>query len=231
MSKGAFKILVVEDDSDIQELIEIILLKEGYQVQLAENGKIGFDMAKRYQPDLILMDVMMPVVGGIEACKNLKENKSTKHIPVVFLTARSEEMAEIEGFAAGGDDYIAKPIRSKVLTTRINAILRRLHKTTAAQNFKLGDHTLIIDREKFVVVFDNQSMQWPRKEFELLEYLASQPYRVFTREEILSTVWGNDVYVVERTVDVHIRKIREKLKDLFIHTVKGIGYKFEAESA
>jgi len=177
---------------------------------------------------IILMDVMMPVMDGMEACRQLKEDNDTKNIPIVFLTARSEEFAELAGFEAGADDYISKPIRPRVLMSRLKAILRRGNaiQNTTHETIDFGD--LKIDRERFVIEFKGKSLQFPRKEFELLSFLASRPGRVFSRDEILENVWGNEVLVVDRTIDVHVRKIREKLEDRFIYTVKGVGYKFDA---
>ena len=170
----------------------------------------------------------MPVMDGMEACRQLKEDTDTKHIPIVFLTARSEEFAELAGFEAGADDYISKPIRPRVLMSRLKAILRRRNaiQTSTHETLEFGD--LKIDRERFVVEFMGKSLQFPRKEFELLSFLASRPGRVFSRDEILENVWGNEVLVVDRTIDVHVRKIREKLDERYIYTVKGVGYKFEA---
>jgi two-component system alkaline phosphatase synthesis response regulator PhoP len=173
------------------------------------------------------MDVMMPVMDGMEACRQLKDNPDTKNIPVIFLTARSEEFAELAGFEAGADDYIAKPVRNRVLLSRVKAILRRGNAIQHQEPEKYDFETIQIDRERFVVEYNGKALQLPRKEFELLAFLASRPGRVFSRDEILENVWGNEVLVVDRTIDVHVRKIREKLDDKFIYTVKGVGYKFE----
>ena len=222
------KILVVDDEQDILELIRHSLNKEGFEVHIAMNGQQAIDKAKQIIPDLILMDVMMPIMDGMEACRQLKEDPTTKNISIVFLTARSEEFAELAGFEAGADDYVAKPIRSRVLLSRIKALLRRQNGSSPreeSQKIEFGN--LVIDREKFVIEYNGKSLQFPRKEFELLSFLASKPGRVFSRDEILENVWGNEVLVVDRTIDVHVRKIREKLEDKFIYTVKGVGYKFE----
>jgi len=222
------KILVVDDEQDILELIRHSLNKEGFEVHIAMNGQQAIDKAKQIIPDLILMDVMMPIMDGMEACRQLKEDPTTKNISIVFLTARSEEFAELAGFEAGADDYVAKPIRSRVLLSRIKALLRRQNGSSPreeSQKIEFGN--LVIDREKFVIEYNGKSLQFPRKEFELLSFLASKPGRVFSRDEILENVWGNEVLVVDRTIDVHVRKIREKLDDKFIYTVKGVGYKFE----
>jgi two-component system alkaline phosphatase synthesis response regulator PhoP len=169
----------------------------------------------------------MPVMDGMEACRQLKDNPDTKNIPVIFLTARSEEFAELAGFEAGADDYIAKPVRNRVLLSRVKAILRRGNAIQNQEPEKYDFATIQIDRERFVVEYNGKALQLPRKEFELLAFLASRPGRVFSRDEILENVWGNEVLVVDRTIDVHVRKIREKLDDKFIYTVKGVGYKFE----
>jgi two-component system alkaline phosphatase synthesis response regulator PhoP len=226
MEKSNIKILVVDDEPDILEFIEYNLKREGYQVFLGSNGQEAIDKAKQVKPDLILLDVMMPVVDGIEACKSLRELPEFKTTFIVFLTARSEEYSEIAGFNAGADDYIAKPIKPRVLLSRINAILRRKDKDKKEeQKLQVGD--LVIDRESFLVYRGEQKIQLAKKEFELLFLLASKPGKVFTRENILEKIWGDDVLVVDRTIDVHIRKVREKLGDQYISTVKGVGYKFE----
>jgi two-component system, OmpR family, alkaline phosphatase synthesis response regulator PhoP len=228
MIKKGQKILIVDDEQDILELIRHTLNKEGFEVHVAVNGQQAIEKAKKLLPDLILMDVMMPVMDGMEACRLIKDDSSVKDIPIVFLTARSEEFAELAGFEAGADDYIAKPIRSRVLLSRIKAILRRQGSSTEVEVTKINFEDLVIDRERFMVEYQGKSLQFPRKEFELLSFLASKPGRVFSRDEILENVWGNEVLVVDRTIDVHVRKIREKLDDRFIFTVKGVGYKFEA---
>ncbi|MDP3929653.1 MAG: response regulator transcription factor [Bacteroidota bacterium] len=219
------KILVVDDEADILEFISYNLKKEGYEVYTALNGKEALPIAKKTKPDLILLDVMMPVMDGIETCKRIKADSDFDQTYVVFLTARSEDYSEIEGLDAGADDYIAKPIKPKVLITRLNAILRRKIKEMAAPSIKVKD--LFIDRESFLIYRGEQKIALARKEFELLFLLASKPGKVFTRENILEKVWGDEVLVVDRTIDVHIRKIREKLGDEYIGTVKGVGYKFE----
>jgi len=229
MLKGLPKILVVDDELDILELIRHTLAKEGFEVHVAANGAQALDQTSKVNPEIILMDVMMPVMDGMEACRQLKENPDTKNIPVVFLTARSEEFAELAGFEAGADDYIAKPIRPRVLLSRIKASLRRRNALHTPEPEAIDFGVLKIDRERFVVEFEGKALQFPRKEFELLSFLASRPGRVFSRDEILENVWGNEVLVVDRTIDVHVRKIREKLNERFIYTVKGVGYKFEIE--
>ena len=223
--ENPYKVLVVDDEADILEFIDYNLKKEGYQVFLAHNGKDAIAIAKKNKPDLILLDVMMPVMDGIETCKQIKSDPDFAKTFVVFLTARSEEFSEIAGFQAGADDYIAKPIKPRVLLTRINAILRRKVKETGETKIIAGN--IVIDRESFLVYRGDQKIQLARKEFELLFLLAGKPGKVYTREQILEKVWGDEVLVVDRTIDVHIRKIREKLGDAYIGTVKGVGYKFE----
>lgn len=224
--ENAFKVLVVDDEIDILEFIQYNLKKEGYQVYLAGNGQEALAEARRIKPDLILLDVMMPVMDGIETCKQIKADSDLKSTFVVFLTARSEEYSELAGFNAGADDYIAKPIKPRVLLSRINAILRRKTKDVADTRLTAGN--IIIDRETFLAYKNGVKIPLARKEFELLYLLASKPGKVFTRENILEKVWGDEVFVVDRTIDVHIRKLREKLGDEYIGTVKGVGYKFEA---
>lgn len=223
--QNSFKILVVDDETDILEFIQYNLKKEGYEVHLAHNGQEAITVGKKVQPDLILLDVMMPVMDGIEACKQMKADSAFDQTFIVFLTARAEEYSEIAGFSAGADDYIAKPIKPRVLLSRISAILRRKVKDVSEPKLTVGD--LIIDRETFLVYRGDQKIQLARKEFELLFLLAGKPGKVFTREYILEKVWGDEVLVVDRTIDVHIRKLREKLGDEYIGTVKGVGYKFE----
>jgi len=226
MDNSIFKVLVVDDENDILEFIQYNLKKEGYDVYLAHNGQEAIDIGHKIKPDLILLDVMMPVMDGIEACKQMKSDPDFANIFIVFLTARSEEYSEIAGFQAGADDYISKPIKPRVLVTRLNAILRRKEKVQPDTKLTVGD--IVIDRETFLVFRKGEKIQFARKEFELLFLLASKPGKVFTRDFILEKVWGDEVLVVDRTIDVHIRKIREKLGDEHIGTVKGVGYKFEA---
>lgn len=219
------KILVVDDEEDILEFISYNLKKEGYEVYTAFNGQEALELAKKIKPDLFLLDVMMPVMDGIQTCKAIKSDSNFEKSFVVFLTARAEEYLEIEGFQAGADDYVTKPIKPRVLMSRINAILRRKNKDNVVPSLKVRD--LLIDRETFMIYRGDQKIQLARKEFELLFLLATKPGKVFTREYILEKVWGEEVLVVDRTIDVHIRKIREKLGDDYIGTVKGVGYKFE----
>jgi two-component system, OmpR family, alkaline phosphatase synthesis response regulator PhoP len=228
MEKNSYKILVVDDEPDILEFITYNLKRESYEVYVAANGQEGIEKAKEINPDLIVLDVMMPVLDGIETCRRLREMPEFKSTFIVFLTARGEEYSEIAGFNAGADDYIAKPIKPRVLISRIHAILRRKDQKdqkTSPSKIQLND--LVIDKESFTVYKAGTKVQMAKKEFELLFLLASKPGKVFTRENILEKVWGDDVLVVDRTIDVHIRKIREKLGDEHISTVKGVGYKFE----
>jgi two-component system alkaline phosphatase synthesis response regulator PhoP len=220
------KILIVEDEVDIAELIEYNLTKEGYECYKASNGVEAVDMAKIIRPQLILMDIMMPEMDGIEACRQIKEEKELRDIYIAFLTARGEEYSEIAGFDAGADDYITKPIKPRVLVSRVKALLKRSKvQRDMADQITVGDIT--IDRNTYSVTQGEKELVLPKKEFELLYLLASKPGKVFTRDKILNNVWGNDVYVVDRTIDVHIRKIREKIGNSKIKTIKGVGYKFE----
>jgi two-component system alkaline phosphatase synthesis response regulator PhoP len=228
MSTAKHKILIVDDEPDIRELIEYNLKKEGYQVYTASNGLEGVAEAKRVIPDLIILDIMMPKMDGIEACRILRTMNEFKNTFMVFLTARSEEYSEIAGFNVGADDYIAKPIKPRALTSRINAILRRNSHSEEAEiknSVEIGD--LVIDREAFLVFRKGEKVVLAKKEFELLYLLASKPGKVYTREVILKSIWEDSVVVTNRTIDVHIRKLREKLGDNYVSTVKGVGYKFE----
>ena len=227
MSTAKHKILIVDDESDIRELIEYNLKKEGYQVFTASNGQEGVAEAKRVLPDLIILDIMMPKMDGIEACRILRTMNDFKNTFMVFLTARSEEYSEIAGFNVGADDYIAKPIKPRALTSRINAILRRNAQSDVEIENKLEIGDLVIDREAFLVYQRGEKVVLAKKEFELLYLLASKPGKVFTREVILKNIWEDSVVVTNRTIDVHIRKLREKLGDKYVSTVKGVGYKFE----
>jgi len=227
MSTTKHKILIVDDEPDIRELIEYNLKKEGYQVYTASNGQEGVAEAKRVLPDLIILDIMMPKMDGIEACRILRTMNDFKNTFMVFLTARSEEYSEIAGFNVGADDYIAKPIKPRALTSRINAILRRNIQSDIEIENKLEIGDLVIDREAFLVFQRGEKVVLAKKEFELLYLLASKPGKVFTREVILKNIWEDSVVVTNRTIDVHIRKLREKLGDKYVSTVKGVGYKFE----
>ena len=220
------KILVVDDEEDILEFLSYNLRAEGYDVIVADNGILAIELAKQEQPSLIILDVQMPDMDGITTCEKIREITSLKETVVTFLTARSEDYSQIAGFEAGADDYITKPIRPKVLVSRVKALLKRrgITKDTNAI-IELGD--IVIDKEKHLTTYKGQQVIFAKKEFKLLKLLISKPGKVFTREEILEKVWGTDIVVGDRTIDVHIRKLREKLADNFIKTVKGVGYKFE----
>jgi len=227
MSTAKHKILIVDDEPDIRELIEYNLKKEGYQVYTASNGQEGVTEAKRILPDLVILDIMMPKMDGIEACRILRSMNEFKNTFMVFLTARSEEYSEIAGFNVGADDYIAKPIKPRALTSRINAILRRNVQSEDHVENKVEIGDLVIDREAFLVFRKGERIVLAKKEFELLYLLASKPGKVYTRDVILKNIWEDSVVVTNRTIDVHIRKLREKLGDNYVTTVKGVGYKFE----
>ena len=225
MMQSNTTILVVDDEPDILEFIEYNLQKEGYQVITAENCREAINKAKETQPNLILLDIMMPEMDGIETCRELRAIPEFKTTMIAFLTARNEDFTQIAGFDVGADDYITKPIKPRLLTSRIKALLRR-HMGEKAENIiKVGD--IKIDREQFIVNKEGEEIFLPRKEFELLYLLASKPGKVFKREEILNKIWGKEVIVGDRTIDVHIRKLREKLGDELIRTIKGIGYKLD----
>ena len=227
MSTVKQKILIVDDEPDILELIAYNLNKEGYLYITASNGLEAIQMAKKHLPDLILLDIMMPKLDGIETCRQLRAMPEFKNTYMVFLTARSEEYSELSGFNVGADDYIAKPIKPRALISRINAILRRNTVADVAATLKLEIGDLVIDREAYLVFQNGNKITLAKKEFELLYLLASKPGKVFTREGILNSIWEESVVVTNRTIDVHIRKIREKLGDHYVTTVKGVGYKFE----
>lgn len=220
------KILVVDDEPDIREIIRYNLSLEDFDVIEAKNGSEAVKFAMSYKPHLILLDVMMPKMDGIEACKKIRKIPELNDTIVAFLTARAEDFSQVAGFDAGADDYIAKPIRPKVLISRVKALLRRVKQQET--NSKLNFSDIIIDKNGYQVLLNNQAIELPRKEFELLFLLASNPDKVFSREMILSEVWGSDVVVGDRTIDVHIRKLREKLGDERIRTLKGVGYQFVA---
>jgi two-component system, OmpR family, alkaline phosphatase synthesis response regulator PhoP len=224
-----FKILIADDEPDILEFVSYNLNKEGYQVSTAKNGAEAIELAKKIKPHLILLDIMMPELDGVEVCRELRSNPEFKNTIIAFLTARSEDYSQIVGFEVGGDDYITKPIRPRVLTSRISALLRRYSNapSDAADKDIIKIADLTIDKTKVLVFKNEEEIVLAKKEFELLYLLASRPGKVFTREEIFKVVWGNDVIVGNRTIDVHIRKIREKVGEDYIKTIKGIGYKFE----
>jgi len=225
MDKSKFHILLVDDEPDIIEFLSYNLSKEGYRISSAENGLKAIEQVNKIKPDLILMDIMMPEMDGITAVSKIKQLPGSEDIMIVFLTARSEEYSQIAGFEAGADDYVSKPIKPKVLMHRIEAMLRRLDKGKMMDKVVTRGN-LSIDSTRYVVSADGNEIVLPRKEFELLAMLASHPERVFNRDEILEKVWGKDVVVGDRTIDVHIRKIREKVGSNIIATIKGVGYKF-----
>jgi two-component system alkaline phosphatase synthesis response regulator PhoP len=227
MKKKDIKILLVDDEQDILEIVGYNLAQEGYQIVTASNGKEAIVKAKKELPHLIIMDVMMPEMDGMEACENIRKIPELSHVIITFLTARSEDYSQVAGFDAGADDYIAKPIKPKLLVSKVKALLRRLKEEEAKGSETLNVGEIEINREEYKIVKDNREIILPRKEFELFYLLASKPGKVFKREEILDKVWGNEVIVGGRTIDVHIRKLREKIGDDFFKTIKGVGYKFE----
>ena len=231
MNTTEIKILVVDDEPDIIEFLSYNLKKEGFNIYTAFNGKDAITMIQKIVPHLILLDVMMPEMDGIETCEKIRENPLNENILIVFLTARAEDYSQIAGFSAGADDYITKPIRPKVLVSRLRAILRRYGTRIMKdddQSEVLRFQNLVIDAEKHLVYIDDKELMLPRKEFKLLLLLTSKPSRVFTRDEIFDQLWGSDIFVGDRTIDVYIRKLREKLGEERIVTIKGVGYKFEA---
>ncbi len=225
MNKKDIAILLVDDEPDILEIVGYNLTAEGYNVLTAENGIEAVKLAKKKKPQLIILDVMMPEMDGIEACEQIRKLPDLQNTIITFLTARGEDYSQIAGFDAGADDYITKPIRPKVLVSKVKALLRRLSEEESSDNVvKIGN--LIINRDEYKIVKDKKEIILPRKEFELLSLLASKPGKVFKREDILDKVWGNEVIVGGRTIDVHIRKLREKIGDNSFKTIKGVGYKF-----
>jgi two-component system alkaline phosphatase synthesis response regulator PhoP len=216
-------ILIIDDEEDIRELLKYNLKKEGYLVECAENGEIGLGLMREIKPDLILLDVMMPGMDGIEVCDAIRQTPGFSDTLICFLTARNEDYSQIAGLDAGADDYVSKPVRPKVLISRINALLRRKGMLSTEET---AIKELVINREKYIVEKNGVVIHLPRKEFELLALLASRPDFVFERDVILDTVWGTEIVVGDRTIDVHVRKLREKIGDEYIKTIKGIGYKF-----
>jgi two-component system alkaline phosphatase synthesis response regulator PhoP len=222
------KILVVDDEPDILDFLKYNLVKEGYEVATASNGKDGIKEAERFRPDLIILDIMMPKMDGVEVCRQLRNNPIFERTIITFLTAREEDYSQIAALDVGGDDYITKPIRPRVFISRIKALLRRYERgqeEDLPNTMEVGD--LIIDSDRVSVTKGDEVIELAKKEFELLHLLVSKPGKVFSREEIFNKVWGTDVIVGNRTIDVHIRKLREKIGDHYIKTIKGIGYKFE----
>lgn len=218
------KVLIVDDEKDILEFLSYNLEKEGFIVHTALNGKSAIEKAKKYKPDLIILDVMMPEMDGITTCQEIRSIPEISNTLILFLTARSEEYSELAGFDAGADDYVAKPIKPKLLISRIKALLKRNKIKASAKNIQIGN--IEIDREKFLLLYNKEEIHLARKEFNLLYYLMTIPGKVFTREDIISEIW-KDAFVGDRTIDVHVRKIREKIGDKYIKTVKGVGYKFD----
>ncbi len=226
MKKKDIKILLVDDEVDILEIVGYNLSSEGYQVITSENGVEAVEKAKKHKPHLIILDVMMPEMDGIEACERIREIPELNNTIITFLTARGEDYSQVAGFDAGADDYITKPIKPKVLVSKVKALLRRLKEADSNVDSVVKIGELVINREEYKITNKGEEIILPRKEFELLSLLATKPGKVFKREEILDKVWGNEVVVGGRTIDVHIRKLREKIGDKSFKTVKGVGYKF-----
>lgn len=220
------KVLVVDDEPDILELLQYNLVKEGYEVKTAPDGKKALEVARDFLPNLILMDIMMPNIDGVETGRRMREMPELSGTFIIFLTARAEEYSEVAAFDIGADDYITKPIKPRALMSRISALFRRESKKTKQEDkISIGD--LVIDRKSYTVFNKGVPVTLPKKEFELLFFLAQNPNKVFSRDDLLQSIWGTDVYVLARTVDVHIRKVREKIGEGYIKTVKGVGYKFD----
>lgn len=218
------KIIVIDDEGDIRDLLSYNLKKEGFNVQTAANGKEGLDLIVEHKPDLVLLDVMMPEMDGIEVCDSIRKTAGLEDILICFLTARNEDYSQIAGLDAGADDYISKPIKPRVLISRINALLRR--KNIKASNDPETSEALLINRDQYLVTLKGKQLHLPKKEFELLALLSSKPGNVFERDIILDRVWGSEIVVGDRTIDVHVRKLREKIGSQYIKTIKGVGYKF-----
>jgi two-component system alkaline phosphatase synthesis response regulator PhoP len=225
-SKGGYKVLVVDDEEDILELLKYNLKKEGYEVKTASNGIKAVEVARSFLPDLVILDIMMPHQDGVETCRQMREIPELNNSYILFLTARTEEYSEVAAFDIGADDYLSKPIKPRALMSRISALFRRKREDKKDKSvIKVGD--LTIDKSSYTVLKNGDPVTLPKKEFELLYYLAENPNKVHTRDELLQNIWGSDVYVLARTVDVHIRKVREKIGEGYISTLKGVGYKFE----
>ncbi len=224
MEKDKIKILLVDDEPDIIEILSFNLKQQGYKVFSASNGKEALVQVEKVQPHLIILDVMMPVMDGIDTCEAIRKDKRNEEIIIMFLSARSEDYSHLAAFGVGADDYVNKPIKPKVLNSKVNALLRRFLNNNTNSEIVHGD--LIINLDEYKVILKDKKILFPRKEFKLLSLLASQPNKVFKREIILETVWGNDVVVGDRTIDVHVRKLREKIGVNYIKTIKGVGYKF-----
>jgi two-component system alkaline phosphatase synthesis response regulator PhoP len=229
MEQNGYKILIVDDEPDILEFLSYNLKKEGFNTYTANNGKSALALASEIKPHLILLDIMMPEMDGVETCERIRETEGIKHCIVAFLTARTEDYSQIAGFEAGGDDYIPKPIKIKLLISRINALLKRMPSIPKPEDpKKLGN--IEIDSERYIVIIDGSEVYLPKKEFELLKLLTSRPSKLFSRDEIFDSIWGNETFVGDRTLDVYVRKLREKIGEERIKTIKGVGYKFEVIS-
>ena len=229
MKKSDIKILCVDDEPDILEILKYNLSNEGYNISTAADGKSAIEMAYNISPNLIIMDVMMPNMDGIEACEKLRSDDKFNDTIIMFLTARGEDYSHVAAYDAGADDYVTKPVKPKVLVSKVKGLLRRLKKVIATDINEIVFDDIKIDREKYKVYISDKVLNLPRKEFELLYLLASKPDKVYKREKIMETVWGSEVVVGDRTIDVHIRKLREKIGDKYFKTVKGVGYKFVIE--
>ena len=229
MKKSEIKILCVDDEPDILEILKYNLSNEGYNVSTAADGKSAIKIAYNISPNLIIMDVMMPNMDGIEACEKLRSDEKFNDTIIMFLTARGEDYSHVAAYDAGADDYVTKPVKPKVLVSKVKGLLRRLKKVIAKDVNEIVFDDIKIDREKYKVYISDNVLNLPRKEFELLYLLASKPDKVYKREKIMETVWGSEVIVGDRTIDVHIRKLREKVGDKYFKTVKGVGYKFVIE--
>lgn len=231
MNNEGFKILLADDEPDILEFIGYNLKKEGFEIYTANNGINAIKMAAKVLPHLIIMDVMMPGMDGFEACREIKKLPALTDTLIIFLTARSEDYSQISGFDSGADDYVTKPIQPRVLVSRIKALLRRHRTFNSINKAQIKLPNIIIDNDRYMVIINNKELSLPKKEFELLHLLASCPNKIFSRNEIFRHIWGSDVVVGDRTIDVHVRKIREKIGLKRITTIKGVGYKFESVPA
>jgi len=229
MKKSDIKILCVDDEPDILEILKYNLSNEGYNISTAADGKSAIEMAYNISPNLIIMDVMMPNMDGIEACEKLRSDDKFNDTIIMFLTARGEDYSHVAAYDAGADDYVTKPVKPKVLVSKVKGLLRRLKKVIAKDINEIVFDDIKIDREKYKVYISDKVLNLPRKEFELLYLLASKPDKVYKREKIMESIWGSEVVVGDRTIDVHIRKLREKVGDKYFKTVKGVGYKFVIE--
>ena len=229
MKKGDIKILCVDDEPDILEILKYNLTNEGYNVLTAVDGKSAIEIAYNLNPNLIIMDVMMPIMDGIAACEKLRSDDKFNDTIIMFLTARGEDYSHVAAYDAGADDYVTKPVKPKVLVSKVKGLLRRLKKVIANDINEIVFDNIKIDREKYKVYMSDKVLNLPRKEFELLYLLAAKPDKVFKREKIMETVWGSEVVVGDRTIDVHIRRLREKIGDKYFKTIKGVGYKFVIE--